>query len=110
MSSVSGILRKETHESNRNCRSNCERYCRNHKEQEEAPYSIVMYAVISSIPRKAGSAGVEHRRSDSQSAATNNPVPPNAAITALSGWYHRATSNATPKKQTLPTNKIASAQ
>ena len=42
ISSVSGILPKETHESNRNDRNNCEHHCRNHKEQKEAPTPIVM--------------------------------------------------------------------
>jgi hypothetical protein len=35
---VRGILAKETRESNRNDRNNCEDYCRNHKDQKEASY------------------------------------------------------------------------
>ncbi len=80
------------------------------KSRKKPPTPIVMQPVINSSPRKAGSAGVEHRRSDNESRAANSTVPASAAFPALSGRYHRATSSSIPQKQALPSKTIASPQ
>jgi len=52
---------------------------------------IVMHAVISSSPRKAGEAGVEHRRNDNQN-TSKDPYPEEY-------WIHPALRWATPRNE-----------
>ena len=53
------------------------------RRRKKLPTPIVMQPVINSSPRKAGSAGVEHRRKAHKKTATNSAAPTSAASNVL---------------------------